>query len=83
MTEGHIIDELTLNSHEYRLERFGYEKIEVIVKSHKERLPKKVLEIGSASGISWKLHETEAGMCLEFRSLKLQSTAAGIETLEL
>ena len=47
---GHIISQLALESHEYRKERFGVERINLINKFNQLSAKKTVLDIGSASG---------------------------------
>jgi 2-polyprenyl-3-methyl-5-hydroxy-6-metoxy-1,4-benzoquinol methylase len=47
---GHIINNLALESHDYRKTRFGIERIEAIERFHSSSLEKSLLDIGSASG---------------------------------
>lgn len=47
---GHIISELALASHDYRVSRFGLERIKKIEEYFFFDLPKTLLDIGSASG---------------------------------
>ncbi len=47
---GHIISKLALESHEYRKNRFGIERIEKVEEYYNSKLEKTLLDIGSASG---------------------------------
>jgi hypothetical protein len=46
---GHIIESISISSHEYRRERFGKERLDII-ESKFQKTAGKLLDIGSASG---------------------------------
>jgi|688.fasta_scaffold241101_2 2-polyprenyl-3-methyl-5-hydroxy-6-metoxy-1,4-benzoquinol methylase len=71
---GHIIDKLSLESHSYRKERFGKERIELIESYLSKDASKRVLDIGSASGFFLEA-ANEAG----WDSIGLELTQSAVE----
>jgi 2-polyprenyl-3-methyl-5-hydroxy-6-metoxy-1,4-benzoquinol methylase len=71
---GHIIDKLSIESHSYRKERFGKERIELIESYLSKDASKRVLDIGSASGFF-----LEAANDAGWDSIGLELTQSAVE----